>query len=68
MSWPHSGQGTGPGSQSAWVELYYILMLDFTDSLVSNPTFAIFWFCDLNTFLDLPMLHFRFLLNVELIL
>lgn len=30
MSWSHSGQGTGPGSQSAWVELYDILMLDFT--------------------------------------
>lgn len=68
MSWPHSGQGTRPGSQSAWAEYDHILMPDFTDSLGSNPIFGIFWFRDLNNFLDLPMLHFPFLLNVALIL
>lgn len=41
-------------------------MRDFTDSLGLNPSSAIFWFRDVNILLDLLVLHFPFLLNVEL--
>lgn len=65
MSWPHSGLGTGARCRPAQVDHDYLLMPDFTDSLGSNLSSAIFWLGELNNLLALPVLHFPFLLNVE---
>ena len=63
VSWLRSVQGPGTRCQPAWVE--HDNMSDFTDSLGVNPSSAIFWFHDVNILLDLLVLHFPFLLNVE---